>query len=145
MSAQVVECDTSINNTPEAVLSYIADVRNRTFYLPSLKSISEIKGEPAGASTSWKWTWSLLGIEFSGDGQSLAYEPGSRYAFRTDGGISSAWTYRVKPEGHGTRLSVTVEYDVPAGVLGVVAGSSQARHQAEVDAVMGNLKTILDL
>ena len=144
MTTQLVKANGVIDNTPEAVLGYVADVRNRTFFLPSLKAITNIKGEPASASTTWTWTWVLLGMEFQGTGRSLAFEPGKMYSFRTDSGISSTWTYNVAPEGKGTRLTIQVEYEPPSGVLARLRGDSQSRHQAEVDQVLQNLKAILD-
>jgi hypothetical protein len=144
MTVQQVKASGVIDNTPESVLGYIADVRNRTFYLPSLKAISNIQGEPASASTTWKWTWVLMGMEFVGTGRSIAYEPAQRYSFKTEGGIDSTWTYTVAPEGKTTRLSIQVEYQPPTSVLARLRGESQARHQAEVDHVLQNLKSILD-
>ena len=112
MTAQQVKASGVIANTPDAVLGYIADVRNRTFFLPSLKAVSNVKGEPASANTTWTWTWVLMGMEFLGTGRSLRYEPGKMYSFKTEGGIESTWTYTVAPEGKGTRLTIQVR--VPA-------------------------------
>ena len=144
MTTQLVKAQGVIDNTPEVVLGYVADVRNRTFFLPSLKAVSNVKGEPASASTTWTWTWVLLGMEFQGTGRSVAYEPGKKYSFQTDGAISSTWTYNVAVEGKGTRLTIQVEYEPPSGVLARLRGDSQSRHQAEVDQVLQNLKAILD-
>ena len=144
MTTQQVKASAILDNTPEAVLGYIADVRNRTYFLPSLKAITNVQGEPASASTTWSWTWVLLGMEFVGTGRSLDYQPGKTYSFQTEGGIASKWTYTVAPEGKGTRLTIQVEYQPPAGVLGMLSGDPQTRHQAEVDQVLKNLKTILD-
>ena len=58
-----------------------------------------------------------MGMEFVGTGRSLAYEPGKTYSFKTEGGIASTWTYTVASEGKGTRLTIQVEYQAPAGVL----------------------------
>lgn len=144
MTMQQVKATGTIDNTPEAVLGYIADVRNRTFYLPSLKAISNVQGEPASASTTWTWTWALLGMEFTGTARSTAYQPGKLYSFKTEGGIDSTWTYTATPEGKGTRLTIQVEYEPPASILARLVGDSQGRHQAEVDQVLQNLKTVLD-
>ena len=144
MTAQQVKASGVIDNSPDAVIAYVADVRNRTFYLPSLKAITDVTGEPASASTTWTWTWVLMGMEFVGTGRSLAYQPGKMYSFRTEGGIESTWTYTVVPEGKGTRLTIQVEYQPPTNVLARLRGDPQARHQAEVDHVLQNLKAILD-
>lgn len=144
MTMQQVKASGFIDNTPEAVLGYIADVRNRTFFLPSLKAVSDIQGEPASARTAWTWTWVLLGMEFVGTGRSVAYQPGKLYSFKTDGGIASTWTYTVAPEGTGTRLNIQVEYQPPSGVLARLRGDPQKQHQTEADHVLQNLKAILD-
>jgi carbon monoxide dehydrogenase subunit G len=141
MSMQPVTASTIISNTPEAVLGYIADVRNRTFFLPSLKAVSNIQGDPAGANTTWSWTWTLLGVEFKGTGHSTEYQPGQVYSFKTEGAIESTWTYRVKPEGAGTRLSINVEYQVPDNLVSKIRAGS---HSNEVSMVVQNLKAILD-
>jgi hypothetical protein len=144
MTVQQVKASGVIDNTPEAVLDYVADVRNRTFFLPSLKAVTDVKGEPISADNTWKWTWVLMGMEFVGTSRSVAYEAGKMYSFKTESGIESTWTYTVAPEGNGTRLTIQVEYKPPESVLGRLRGDAQARHQAEVDQVLQNLKAILD-
>ena len=144
MTGQTVKASGVIDNRPDKVLGYIADVRNRTFFLPSLKAISKVQGEPASASTTWTWTWVLMGMEFVGTGKSLAYQAGKMYSFKTEGGIESTWTYTVAPEGKGTRLNIQVEFQAPKGILGRLRGDPQARHQAEADQVLQNLKAILE-
>src|SRR4051812_47606205 len=95
-----IEVTATIDNTPEAVLAYVADVRNRPYYLPSLKTVTDVKAAPDnGAGTTWKWTWMTLGMEFTGTGECLKYEPGKTYSFRTAGGLSSVWTYTATPAG----------------------------------------------
>jgi carbon monoxide dehydrogenase subunit G len=147
MSSRTVDVSTQIDNTPEAVLAYIADVRNRQYYLPALKSITDIKDAGNyGAGTSWKWTWQALGMEFTGTAECLKYEPGKLYSFRTEGGMASTWTYRAEPEGGGTKLSIHVEYEVPEGLLARIRGAGDAA-QMEKDVseqVLQRLKTVLD-
>ncbi len=101
MTVQQVKANGVIDNTPDAVLSYVADVRNRTFFLPSLKAITNVKGEPASANTTWSWTWVLLGMEFVGTGRSIDYQPGKIYSFKTEGGIESNGPIRWHPRGRG--------------------------------------------
>lgn len=146
MSEYHIEANASINNKPEAVMSYIADVRNRPLYLPPLKTVSDIKGDPAGVGTTWKWVWVSLGMEFQGTGRCLKYEPGKVYSFKTEGGLSSTWTYTAQPEGDGTRLTIRVEYDVPESAKGRLPAVSvtDSIKKAETERVVQNLKVILD-
>src|SRR5262249_32361254 len=98
MTTQRHHVTAHIKAKPEAVLAFIADVRNRTRYIPSLKSLTDVQGGPAGAGTTWKWKFAVLGSEFEGTAESTQYEPGKLYAFQTKGGLESSWTYRTEPE-----------------------------------------------
>src|SRR6476659_5719834 len=113
MASHSIEANVHIENTPEAVMAYVSDVRNRPLYLPSLKAVSDVKEGAGGVGTTWKWTWVALGLEWHGVGRSLKYEPGKVYSFKTEGAIESTWTYTAAPDGGGTKLTVRVEYDVP--------------------------------
>ncbi len=146
MKKQQVQVSAHIENTPEAVMAYIADVRNRPLYLPSLKAVQDIKGDPSAAGTTWRWTWVMLGMEFEGIGRCLERQPGKLYSFKTEGGIDSTWTYRAAPEGKGTNLTIHVEYQVPDRALPRLRSDAhaEATRKAEVDHVIQNLKTILD-
>jgi carbon monoxide dehydrogenase subunit G len=142
-----IETRASIDNTPEAVLAYVADVRNRPYYLPSLKTVSDLKpvGDH-GAGTTWKWTWLSLGMEFTGSAECLRYEPGKVYSFRTQGGISSTWTYTASASGGGTDLHIKVEFEVPESAKSRLPAAPVADKlkQVEAERVVQNLKAILD-
>ena len=146
MPARHLELSTHLENTPEAVMSYIADVRNRPLYLPSLKSVTDIKEASGGAGTTWKWTWATLGMEFQGVGRCLKYEPGKIYSFKTEGGIDSTWTYSAEKDGNGAKLKVEVDYDIPERAKGRLPSDSitDAMRKSEADHAIQNLKVILD-
>jgi carbon monoxide dehydrogenase subunit G len=146
MTTQHHHATAHIKNKPEAVLGFIADVCNRTRYLPSLKSLSDVKGDPAGAGTTWKWKFVVLGTEFEGSGRSVKYEPGKLYAFETEGGLQSKWTYRVEPEGDGTKLTIDVEYQIPDHLVARLPPPPmlEALKKTEADLVFNNLKVLLE-
>lgn len=143
MSSRSFEVTASIDNTPETVMAYVADVRNRPLFIKNLRSVSEVQGSPGPGST-WKWTFSVLGLDFEGEGRCIAYEPGRRLEFDTDGGIRSHWCYTAAPEGDGTRLSLRVEYDVPPGVKLPAEDVLVATRKSAGEDAIANLKTILD-
>lgn len=144
MASQSAEAEVQINNSPQAVIEYIANVDNRPLYLPSLTSVSNLEGESVGSS--WTWCWSLLGIDFEGTGTCTQHEAGQIYAFKTEGGIESTFTYQAESDGEGTRLTIRVEFDLPESLLSTVGveGLLASAKQKEADAVVENLKTILD-
>jgi carbon monoxide dehydrogenase subunit G len=146
MATQTHDVTAHINAPPDKVLGFIADLRNRTRYLPSLKALTDIKGDPAAAGTTWKWKFAVLGREFEGTGRCLKYEAGKLYSFQTQGGLESSWTYRAEPEGGGTKLSVHVEFKIPDNLAGSLPPPQtlEALKKSEGELVINNLKTILE-
>ena len=146
METRTIEVETHIDNTPEAVISYIADVRNRLNYLTMLKSVSDIQGDPSAAGTTWKWEWSVLGLEFEGTGRCLEHEPGRLYRMQSEGDIRSTWTYSAAPDEGGTRLTIALEYEVPKSVIPLlpVGAAAEALRKSEAERVLRKLKEILD-
>jgi carbon monoxide dehydrogenase subunit G len=144
MSTQTASAEVHVNNSPEAVIEYIANVENRPLYLPSLKSVTNIEGESVGCS--WTWCWSLLGIDFEGTASCTQHEAGQSYAFKTEGGIESTFSYQAEATDGGTKLTIHVDFELPESILSQagVDGLLAAAKQKETEAVVENLKTILD-
>lgn len=130
---------------PKTVIDYISDVLNHPAFIPTLKSVANVSGDPKRPGTSWDWTYVMTGVELIGRAETTEYVAGERFGFKTTG-IDSSFTYSVQPEGGGSRLTARVAYEVPAGVLAKVADRAviaRANEQAADDAVK-NLKTILE-
>jgi uncharacterized membrane protein len=146
MSKSTVQTEISINNTPEAVIAYVADVNNRPLFLASLKSVSDIEGEPLAVGTTWRWKWDMLGAEFEGSGRCLAHDPGQRYSFTTEGGISSTFTYEATATDAGTSLTIRVEFEAPDSLLSRMGVDSllESLKQGDAEKAAQNLKVILD-
>ncbi len=146
MPTQHHQVTTHLNAPPDKVLGFIADVRNRTRYIPSLKALTDVKGGPAAVGTTWKWKFAILGQEFDGTARTVRYEPGKEYAFQTEGGLRSAWTYRVEPDASGTKLTVEVEYDVPDHLVAKLPSPQvlETLKKSEGELVMNNLRAILE-
>ena len=143
---RTIERRLQLDNTPEAVMAYIADVRNRPMYIPHLDSVSEIEGDPSAAGTRWKWIFSVLGLSFEGEAHCAESVPGQRDVTVTEGGIRSTWTYDAAPAGDGTDLTVRLEYEVPARALPILPVDSvvESLRNAEADRLVSNLQEILN-
>ena len=146
MSTKTFEIRQQIEAPPAEVLEYIADPRNRPAYFPHLKSITDIKGEPTAVGTSWKWTFTYLGLNFEGNGRCLKHDKGKVYSFTTEGGIKSTFTYEAVAAGNGTDLLVKLEYEVPERAISVLPVDDIAikLRQTEAEKALQNLKTILE-
>lgn len=130
---------------PERVIEYIADVRNHPAFIPPLKSVANVAGDPKRRGTNWDWTFSMAGVQVAGKAETVDYVAGKRFGFRTSG-IDSTFTYQAEPEGEGSKLTVKVSYDVPKSVLAKVADRAAVARMNEKDADQAakNLQTILD-
>ena len=146
MSKSTVQTEVSINNTPEAVIGYVADVNNRPLFLPSLKSVSDIEGEPTAVGTTWRWKWNMLGAELEGTGRCLEHTPGRRYSFATEGGIASTFTYEATATDGGMNLTIRVDFEVPETLLSRLGLESllESLKKGDADQAAQNLKVILD-
>src|SRR5260370_57490 len=146
MSTHRFEATAHIENTPEAVMSYIANPSNRPFYLSSLKSVTDVKEVAGGAGTTWKWTWVALGMEWQGTGRRTKIEPGKDYAVKPEGAIESTRASTAEKDGDGTRLTVQLEYGVPEKAKSILPTDAirEAMKKTEAERAIQHLKVILD-
>ena len=134
-----------ITNTADRIIDYIADVKNHPAFLGPLKTISNVNGDPKKAGTSWDWTFVMAGVEFSGRAETVKYESGKQFGFKTTTGIQSTFTYSAEPQGKGAKVSIDVTYEVPQSLLSrMQAGVVEKVNEAEGARAVENLKTILD-
>ena len=73
MASRTVKSVVSISNSPEAVITYVTDMQNRTLYLNPLQSISNLQGQATEVGSSWSWSWVMLGVELEGVGICTEY------------------------------------------------------------------------
>jgi uncharacterized membrane protein len=134
-----------INGNADQIMSYIADVKNHPAFIGPLKSIANVKGDPKKPGTSWDWTFIMAGVELSGRAETVGYEPGKKFSYRTTTGVESTWTYSAEPQGSGLKVTVDVTYDVPSTLLSKMQASVVEKlNDAEGVRAVENLKAILD-
>jgi coenzyme Q-binding protein COQ10 len=134
-----------ITNTADQIINYIADVKNHPAFLGPLKSVSNVNGDPKKVGTSWDWTFVMAGVEFSGRAETVGYESGKKFSFKTTTGIQSTFTYSAEPQGNATKVSIDVTYEVPGSLISKMQASVVEKlNEAEGARAVENLKAILD-
>jgi uncharacterized membrane protein len=134
-----------ITNTADQIINYIADVKNHPAFLGPLKSVSNVNGDPKKVGTSWDWTFVMAGVEFSGRAETVGYESGKKFSFKTTTGIQSTFTYNAEPQGNSAKVSIDVTYEVPQTLLSKMqTGVVEKLNEAEGSRAVENLKAILD-
>jgi len=102
-------------------------------------------GDPKKPGTSWDWTFVMAGAEFSGRAETVGYEAGKKFSYRTTTGVESTFTYTAEPQGGGVKVTVDVTYDVPGTLLSRMQASVVEKlNDAEGVRAVENLKAILD-
>ncbi len=135
----------NVKRKPEAVIDYIADVENHPAFIPPLKSVANIAGDPKRKGTKWDWTFVMAGVEINGKAETADYQAGKRYSFKTTG-IDSTFIYTVEPADGGSQVTADVAYEVPQGVLAKIADKAvvERMNERDADRAAQSLKTILD-
>ena len=134
-----------INCSADQIMSYIADVKNHPAFIGPLKSIANINGDPKKAGTSWDWTFVMAGVEFTGRSETVSYEAGKKFSYKTTTGILSTFTYTADPQGDGVNVTVDVTYELPQTLVAKMQGSVVEKlNEAEGSRAVENLKAILD-
>lgn len=134
-----------ITGNADQIMNYIADVNNHPAFIGPLKSIANINGDPKKAGTAWDWTFVMAGVEFSGRSETVSYEPGKKFSYKTTTGIISTFTYTAEPASGGVKVTVDVTYDVPQNLVAKMQASVVEKlNEAEGSRAVENLKAILD-
>lgn len=134
-----------ITNNADRIMTYIADVKNHPAFIGPLKSIANVNGDPKKPGTSWDWTFVMGGVEFTGRAETVKYESGKTFSYRTTTGIQSTFTYSAEPQGNSVKVTVDVTYDVPQTLLSKMQTSVVEKlNEAEGARAVENLKAILD-
>ncbi len=136
----------SINCDATKAIDYIADVNHHPAFIPPLKTISNISGDPKQVGTKWNWTFTMVGVEFEGPSETTQFEASKVFGYKSSGGITSDFTYAVEPEGDGIKLSIDVEYEVPEGAIAKIADQAviERQNNDSADQAANNLKIILE-
>ena len=134
-----------VSANADQIMNYIADLKNHPAFIGPLKSVSNVNGDSKKTGTSWDWTFVMAGVEFSGRAETVSYEPGKKFTYKTTTGIQSTFTYSAEPQGKGVKVTVDVTYDVPSSLLSKMqAGVVEKLNEAEGARAVENLKAILD-
>ena len=135
----------TVSRSPAEVIEYIADVSNHPAFIGPLKTVADLSGDPRKPGTSWTWVFVMAGVEISGDAETVKYEPGRLFSYRTTSGALSTFEYSASAQGDGAKVTINVEYTIPDSLLGKVQGPVVERlNDLDGQRAVDNLKVILD-
>jgi len=108
-----IEKSGTINASVDNVFEFVTTRENAPKFVPNLIRVWDIEPNQAGVGQAWKYEFRLLGLTFEGEAKISDFVPNQKLSFNATGKLDSTWTYELEPVGDQTKLSVSVEYDLP--------------------------------
>jgi uncharacterized membrane protein len=105
----------------EEVFAYHADLRHASQHWTNVVACWRLDGTTAAPEpgAAYAWRYRMYGVEFSGTATVREVVEGRRFAFDTTGGLRASVACDYTPlSAHRCRVDVSVDYDVPMGLVG---------------------------
>jgi carbon monoxide dehydrogenase subunit G len=131
----------------EEVFTFVADRPERaTSFLPGLARIDNVTPAEPGPGQTWDFEFDWFGLVISGRSRCTVLERPRQFQFRTETGSKSTWDYAFAPSGSGTRVTLDVDYEVPANLLAryASAGALEKMNHDRAAQALANLKGLLE-
>ncbi len=126
----------------ELIFNLISDPTQMHKIDPDIAVVAHSPSPLGGHDTDWEFHYGA--IKLSGHSQVVAYEPPTRLVVDTHGGIPSHWVWHFEAAGSGTRVNVSLDYEVP-GPLQFMGQLLVKRNRQAVETQMANLKRIAEM
>lgn len=133
-----------IINTPiETVFSYTINPVDQVEWMPSLIEIKDLEEKEDGLE--WNYRYKLMSLPLEGRSKQIELIPNEKSVVSGLKGVKNTWTFLFEPVGLGTRVKVTVEYEIPSALLKQLAGGFiQRANENILKASLENLKARLE-
>lgn len=142
-----VHRETIVNADIENCFDFIADPEKAPIFVSSLHSVTPVSVEPKGVGNKWSWEYDMFGVPIKGSAECIGYDRPNKYVWRSTQGVQSTWVYTFEKVDGGTKISVSIDYEVPAVALGGKIADKliiEKLNENEADNGFKNLKTILE-
>jgi len=128
----------------ERVFEFLTHPENLPPIWPSMVSVENVVTHPDGSS-SFDWVYKMAGKRFSGHTDPVAVRENELMVTRSESGIPSEWRWSFSRENGGTRLDVSVEYEIPSRVLRALAEPLVVQlNRRDLSTVLENLKSVME-
>jgi len=141
----IVKTSILIQAPADKIFESMVDPKGIPKWAP-IDSVSNIKGNPGEIGSSAEYTMGAFGIKFRQIMTVLQVEKPESMVYEMAGAFPGKWTYTLKKEDSGTRLSAEVQYTVSGGVIGNIANKLflQRIHQQKTELFAKGLKAFCE-
>jgi uncharacterized protein YndB with AHSA1/START domain len=129
---------------PEKVFAFMVEPGNLLEIWPSLLEVRNVQPLPTGGYC-YDWTYKMAGMRFQGTTETTEFVKDQRIATKSESGIPNTFVWTYQAEEGGTRATVSVEFVVPANVLGRLAEPIVHKfNEKEGETILANLKARME-
>src|SRR5215467_7708218 len=131
---------------PTKVYDFLSEASRATSFVPGLAKIDNVKPAGAQPGQTWNYEFDWFGVVVKGESKCTRSERPSVHEFQTVTGNTSTWTYEIKPEGSNSKLTLSVQYNVPESAVGRFASRAlfEKMNQDRAHEIVTNIKTMLE-
>lgn len=132
-----------INAPLSDVFTYVNEPKTFPDWVHGMIDVHNVIG--TGEGQQYEWTFKMVGMQLHGQSVAVNYIQDECAAYQSIGMIESIWTNIVEPSDGGTKLTIKVEYSIPAPVLGKLAEAlTLRRNERGLNATLINAKEVLE-
>ncbi len=130
----------------EKSFSYVTNPENWTRYVTSLTDVRDYSSDKVQKGMTFSWEYRMLGMKFGGKGTVEDFEPNRKFSMKMEGGFPIRELFEFENDGGKTRLTFSIEYEIPNKVLSLVANSSvvEGLNAKEVKSVLEKVKVLCE-
>ena len=129
----------------QRVFDFLTQPTNLPSIWPNMVAVSNVADRGNGAH-DFDWVYKMGGIHFKGHAKTEEAIPGKLARVRNDSGIPSTfvWSYEGL-NGGTTRLTLSVEYEIPTPVVGKIAEALLTKlNERDAENMLANLKDTME-
>jgi len=133
---------------PEHVFGVLSDIERLPEFSEMTVAVRNGPGRAVLAGDHFEQAIKVLGVELETNWEVVEVVPNSllRVEGTSHGKGRASLTQQVSPDGTGSRVTFTVDYDPPFGVLGEIADKLvfERRNEDQADEILARLKALCE-
>ena len=116
----IVQRTVQIKASPQETMALLSDASRWPDWYPGMTELSITAPFPEkGGKVAFEAK--SAGLSMPVTETVIDYQPGKLQLFQMEGALSGRARWELTPEGDGTRLTTTFDYELPGGVFGKIA------------------------
>lgn len=135
----------TVDTFVERVYEHLARPENLVEVWPGLIAVWNVRALPLGGH-AYEWIYKMAGTRVRGRSQTREIARNDHVVVQNDEGVPSTFRWSFEPDAGRARVSLEVDYTIPALVLGKVTRSYvEQETELQLGIMMHNLKARLEL